>query len=89
MTLNLTTLNSRTSITNNPPPAAPACGLNETGICCKESETAHVRTSLGFVDHLASLTRDTSGGNPQNAPRASSVYRLGEQSGVALALRHA
>jgi hypothetical protein len=41
MTLNLTTLNSRTSITNNPPPAAPACGLNETGICCKESETAH------------------------------------------------
>ena len=43
MTLNLTTLNSRTSITNNPPPAAPACGLNETGICCKESETAHPR----------------------------------------------
>ena len=41
MTLNLTTLDSQTSITNNQPPATPTCGLNETGICCKESETAH------------------------------------------------
>jgi len=50
MTLNLTTLNSRTSITNNPPPAAPACGLNETGICCKESETAHCLAFFWFTD---------------------------------------
>ena len=29
------------TITNNNPPAAPRCGLNETGICCKKSDTAH------------------------------------------------
>ena len=40
MTTNLTATTSSTSITNNQPSAASRCGLNETGICCKESETA-------------------------------------------------
>ena len=39
MTANLTATPSTTSITNNQPPAARRCGLNKTGICCKESET--------------------------------------------------
>jgi hypothetical protein len=29
------------TITQINPPAASRCGLNETGICCKESDTAH------------------------------------------------
>jgi hypothetical protein len=29
------------TIININPPAASRCGLNETGICCKESDTAH------------------------------------------------
>jgi hypothetical protein len=33
------------TITNNNPPAAPRCGLNETGICCKKSDTAHHRAT--------------------------------------------
>jgi hypothetical protein len=28
------------TITQINPPAASRCGLNETGICCKESDTA-------------------------------------------------
>ena len=41
MTTNLTATPSPTSITNDQPPTTQRCGLNETGICCKESETAH------------------------------------------------
>jgi hypothetical protein len=41
MTTNLTAITSSTSITNNQPSATSRCGLNETGICCKESETPH------------------------------------------------
>ena len=45
MTANLTATPSTTSITNNQPPAARRCGLNKTGICCKESETPHYEDS--------------------------------------------
>jgi hypothetical protein len=41
MTTNLTATPNTTSITNDQPPTTQPCGLNETGICCKESETAH------------------------------------------------
>jgi hypothetical protein len=30
------------TIININPPAASRCGLNETGICCKESDTPHL-----------------------------------------------
>ena len=50
MTTNLTATPSRTSITNNQPSAALRCGLNETAICCKESETAHHRVKLLRAD---------------------------------------
>lgn len=40
MTTLLTTTPTRGTITNINPPATPRCGLNKTGICCKESDTA-------------------------------------------------
>ena len=43
MTTNLTATTCSASTTNNQPPAVSRCGLNETGICCKESETPHQR----------------------------------------------
>jgi hypothetical protein len=63
MTANLTATTSSTSITNNHPPAPSRCGLNQTGICCKESETAHVVRVIGadrgVVPSLAdSITND-------------------------------
>ena len=36
----LTPTPTQGSITTITPPAAPQCGLNQTGICCKESDTA-------------------------------------------------
>jgi hypothetical protein len=41
MTTILTPPPTRGTITNINPPATPRCGLNDTGICCKESDTAH------------------------------------------------
>jgi len=39
---NLTSTPPAPNITINQPPAAqPRCGLDQTGICCKESDTAH------------------------------------------------
>jgi hypothetical protein len=35
------------TITNINPPATPRCGLNETGICCKKSDTAHSQHQTG------------------------------------------
>jgi hypothetical protein len=37
---NLTSAAINTNIVNNDPPVTPPCGLNETRICCKESDTA-------------------------------------------------
>ncbi len=48
MTTLLTTTPTRGTITNINQPADPSgCGLNETGICCKESDTAH--QSFGWI----------------------------------------
>ena len=52
MTTNLTTPNSNTIITNNQPPTTRQCGLNKTGICCKESDTGQ---SLENSDTVAVL----------------------------------
>jgi hypothetical protein len=38
---------------NISPPATSRCGLNETGICCKESETPHSRVTSTHPDYTA------------------------------------
>ena len=66
MTTTLTT--TATSDTINLP-AASRCGLNETGICCKESETAHVNR-LDDLDLLLELL------DPLTQPDASTRSAL-------------
>jgi hypothetical protein len=56
MTATLTT--TPTSDTINPP-AAPRCGLNETEICCKESETAHFQVLLARMSPMSPMAPAT------------------------------
>ena len=67
MTTNLTPPNPSTIITNNQLPTTRRCGLNKTGICCKESDTAQ-HTINGFKNR--DLARRLYRHPPQDADEA-------------------
>jgi len=76
MNTSLTPTPTLGSITTVNPPAAPRCGLNETGICCKESDTGQsqpksvspLTLSLdGAGLRLSPVPARPATGNPQSA----------------------
>jgi len=75
MTTLLTPPPTRGTITNTNPPAAPRCGLNDTGICCKESDTAHIERHH--------LDRAPSGHHPVGRPGIHPRVELGSGGHVA------
>jgi hypothetical protein len=77
MTTNLTAITSSTSITNNQPSATSRCGLNETGICCKESETPHPRQLARFEprQHFSQGDRSCHHQLPTSPPPSSQPSR--------------
>jgi hypothetical protein len=47
------------TIININPPAASRCGLNETGICCKESDTAQSQAHRACKGAGIGITRES------------------------------